>query len=68
MNNGAPYKKTNLASYECNECNKTFKLDEIDEHLKAHIEHSIFQKTMHIEGGRPMGVLGMLMNRRDDTQ
>jgi hypothetical protein len=68
MNKGAPYKKTNLASYECNECNKTFKLDEIDKHIKAHIEHSIFQKTMNTQGGRPMGVLGMLMNRMDDTQ
>ena len=67
MNKGAPYRKTNLASYECNECNKTFKLDEIDQHLKAHIEHSIFQKTMIIEGGGQMGVLGMLMKRRDDT-
>ena len=49
MNKVAPYKKMNPASYEYNECNKTFKLDEIDEHLKAHIEHSIFQKNMHIE-------------------
>jgi hypothetical protein len=68
MNKGAPYKKNNLASYECNECNKTFKLDEIDKHIKAHIEHLIFQKTMNLQGGRPMGVLGMLMNQRDDSQ
>ena len=45
MNKGAPYTKTNLANYECNECNTTFKLGEIDQHLKAHIEHAIFQKN-----------------------
>ena len=67
MNKGEPYKKTKLADYECSECNKAFKLDDIDKHLKTHIEHLIFNKTMNTQGGMPMGVLGMLMTQKDDT-
>jgi hypothetical protein len=67
MNKGEPYKKTMLACYECNECSKTYKMDDIDSHLKAHIEHVIFQKTMDSQGGAPMGVLGMLMQNNSQT-
>ena len=48
MNKGEPYRKTELAKYECDACNKTFKLGDIDEHLKTHIEHLIFNKTMNL--------------------
>jgi hypothetical protein len=61
MNKGEPYKKTKLSEYECGECNKTFKLDQIDPHLRMHINNIIFDTTMNPEEGRPMGVLGMLM-------
>jgi hypothetical protein len=46
---------------------KTFKLDDIDKHLKTHIEHLIFNKTMNSQGGKPIGVLGMLMAKKDVT-
>ncbi len=68
MNKGEPYKKTKLTNYECSTCDNTFKLEDIDKHLKTHIEHQIFNNTMNSQGGMPMGVLGVLMTQRDDRQ
>jgi hypothetical protein len=61
MNKGAPYKKTKLMQYECDECDNTYKLDEIDDHLRMHIEHDILKTTLNAQGGMARGVLGMLM-------
>ena len=51
MNKGAPYRKIKLAQYECQDCDETYKLDEVDDHLKTHIEQIIFNKAMNAQGG-----------------
>ena len=61
MHKGEPYRKTELANYECIECNKNFKLDDIDKHVKMNVEHLTFNKAMNTQGVMPMGLLGMLM-------
>jgi hypothetical protein len=62
-NSKAPYIRQEIKEYDCEECKKSYKGKQAEEHVKKHLEAMIKGKSIEESrsNGQAPGVLGMLL-------